>query len=185
VVSLRSWAQIALSSFIPLFYRDHLGESPLMAGTVLLVYLLAGAAGTLVGGPVADRYGPRRTLAFSLVLSTPLLFAFPHLRGPLALAAVALAGFVLVSTFSLTIVIAQGLLPTRGGMAAGLVVGFAVGAGGLGVIILGSVADAWGLMGAMYVLAALPLITLPFAMALPADAPAAAGDLQAAKVPTR
>jgi FSR family fosmidomycin resistance protein-like MFS transporter len=185
VVSLRSWAQIALASLIPLFYRDYLGETPLVAGTVLLVHLLAGAAGTLVGGPVADRYGPRRTLALSLLLSTPLLFAFPHLRGPLALAVVALAGFVLVSTFSLTVVIAQGLLPTRGGMAAGFMVGFAVGAGGPGVIILGIVADAWGLLGAMHVLAALPLITLPFAWALPADAPAPGAALREAKTAAR
>ena len=185
VVSLRSWAQIALSAFIPLFYRDYLGETPLAAATVLLVYLLAGAAGTLVGGPVADRYGARRTLALSLLLSTPLLFAFPHLRGPLALAVVALAGFLLVSTFSLTIVIAQGLLPTRGGMAAGLMVGFAVGAGGLGVTVLGGVADAWGLLGAMYVLAALPTITLPFAWALPADAPAPGAALREAETAAR
>ena len=185
VVSLRSWAQIALSSFIPLFYRDSLGETPLVAGTVLLVYLLAGAAGTLVGGPVADRYGTRRTLALSLLLSTPLLFAFPHLRGPLALAVVALAGFLLVSTFSLTIVIAQGLLPTRGGTAAGLMVGFAVGAGGLGVNALGSVADAWGLLGAMHVLAAVPLCTVPFVWGLPADAPATAAALREAKTAAR
>lgn len=185
VVSLRSWAQIALSSYIPLFYRDHLGESPVVAGTVLLVYLLAGAAGTLVGGPVADRYGPRHTLALSLFLTTPLLAIFPHVRGPLALVVVGLAGFVLVSTFSLTIVVSQSLLPTRGGTAAGLMVGFAVGAGGTGVAVLGLVADRWNLLAAMHVLAAVPLLALPFVWALPADTPAPARDLRAAKIPTR
>lgn len=184
VVSLRSWAQIALSSYIPLFYRDSLGESPMVAGTVLLVYLGAGAAGTLVGGPLADRYGPRGTLALSLLVSTPLLFAFPHLRGAAALVVIALAGFALVSTFSLTVVIAQSLLPTRGGIAAGLMVGFAVGAGGAGVAGLGLVADVWGLLAAMEVLAAVPLCAVPFVWGLPADAPAAERNLQEAKIPT-
>lgn len=181
VVSLRSLAQIAFSSYIPLFYRDYLGQPPLVAGTVLLVYLGAGAAGTLAGGPVADRYGPRNTLAWSLVLSTPLLLAFPHLRGAPAFVFVGLAGFALVSTFSLTIVISQSLLPTRGGIAAGLMVGFAVGAGGAGVAALGLVADRWSLLAAMHALAAVPLLALPFVWALPADAPAPGGRLQAAQ----
>ena len=172
VVCLRSWAQIALSAYIPLFYRDFLGESPLVAGTVLLVYLGGGAAGTLAGGPFADRYGARRTVALSLVLSAPILFVFPHLRGLAAMLAVGLVGFVLVSSFSLTIVIAQALLPTRGGTAAGLIVGFAVGAGGAGVALLGHVADVWGLLETMRVLAAVPLAALPFVWALPSDTPA-------------
>ena len=73
----------------------------------------------------------------------------------LALVVIGLAGFVLVSTFSLTIVVSQSLLPTRGGTAAGLMVGFAV-----------------------------PLLALPFMWALPADAPAAARRLKEAKSAT-
>ncbi|HEY7677970.1 MAG TPA: MFS transporter, partial [Candidatus Methylomirabilis sp.] len=185
VVSLRSLAQIALSSYIPLFYRDDLGQPPLVAGTVLLVYLGAGAAGTLVGGPVADRHGPRNTIAWSLALSAPLLLAFPHLGGAPAFVCVGLAGFALVSTFSLTIVISQSLLPTRGGIAAGLMVGFAVGAGGAGVAALGLVADRWGLLAAMHALAAVPLLALPFVWALPADAPNRGRRLQEAKTAAR
>ncbi len=171
VVAVRSWGQVALTSFIPLFYRDYLGESPFVASTVLLVYLGAGAAGTLVGGPVADRYGARVTLAVTMLLSTPLMFAFPHLRGLPAMIVIALTGFLIVSTFALTIVIAQAMLPTRGGVAAGLVFGFAVGAGGVGVTMLGSVADAWGLFVAMHVLAAVPVLAVPFVWALPAHSP--------------
>jgi len=173
IVAVRSWGQVALTSFIPLFYRDYLGEPPFVGSTVLLVYLGAGAAGTLVGGPVADRYGSRATLAVTMLISTPLMFAFPYLRGLPAMVVIALTGFLIISTFALTIVIAQALLPTRGGIAAGLVFGFAVGAGGLGVTMLGSVADAWGLFVAMNVLAAVPALAVPFVWALPADTPGA------------
>jgi FSR family fosmidomycin resistance protein-like MFS transporter len=169
VVIVRSWGQVALTSYIPLFSRDYLGEPPIVGSTVLLVYLGAGAAGTLVGGPVADRYGARMTLAVTMLLSTPLMFAFPHLRGLLAMVVIGLTGFLIISTFALTIVIAQALLPTRGGVAAGLVFGFAVGSGGIGVTMLGAVADAWGLFVAMHVLAAVPVLAVPFVWALPAD----------------
>ena len=178
IVAVRSWGQVALTTYIPLFYRDYLGEPPFVGSTVLLVYLGAGAAGTLVGGPVADRYGARMTLAVTMLISTPLMFAFPHLRGLPAMVVIALTGFLIVSTFALTIVIAQALLPTRGGVAAGLVFGFAVGAGGLGVAMLGSVADAWGLFVAMRVLAAVPVLAVPFVWALPADTPGARSALE-------
>ena len=171
IVAVRSWGQVALTSYIPLFYRDYLGEPPFVGSIVLLVYLGAGAAGTLVGGPVADRYGARVTLAVTMLISTPLMFAFPYLRGLPAMVVIALTGFLIISTFALTIVIAQALLPTRGGVAAGLVFGFAVGAGGVGVAMLGSVADAWGLFVAMHVLAAVPVLAVPFVWALPPDTP--------------
>ncbi len=173
IVAVRSWGQVALTSFIPLFYRDYLGEPPFVGSIVLLVYLGAGAAGTLVGGPVADRYGARWTLAITMLLSTPLMFAFPYLRGLPAMVVIAVTGFLIISTFALTIVIAQALLPARGGVAAGLVFGFAVGAGGVGVAMLGSVADTWGLFVAMHVLAAVPVLAVPFVWALPADTPVA------------
>ena len=173
IVAVRSWGQVALTSYIPLFYRDYLGEPPFVGSIVLLVYLGAGAAGTLVGGPVADRVGARATLAVTMLISTPLMFAFPYLRGLSAMLVIAVTGFLIISTFALTIVIAQALLPTRGGVAAGLVFGFAVGAGGVGVTMLGSVADAWGLFVAMHVLAAVPVLAVPFVWALPADAPGA------------
>ena len=47
-------------------------------------------------------------------------------------------GMVLVSTFSVTVVMSQKLLPRSFGIASGLMVGFAIGAGGIGVTLLGS-----------------------------------------------
>ena len=57
----------------------------------------------------------------------------------------ALLGFVLVSSFTVSVVLGQAYLPRNPGMASGLIVGFAIGAGGLGATALGWVADRWGL----------------------------------------
>src|SRR5207247_1900870 len=77
--------------------------------------------------------------------------------GVLAFVMLALYGAVLTSSFSVSVVLGQAYLPRNAGMASGLIVGFAIGAGGLGVAALGSVADHWGLPAALAVSALMPL----------------------------
>jgi MFS transporter, FSR family, fosmidomycin resistance protein len=64
---------------------------------------------------------------------------------------------------------AQDLLPGRLGMASGLMVGFAIGTGGLGVTLLGLVADYWGVPAALQTMAVMPLIGLLLCLFLPAS----------------
>jgi FSR family fosmidomycin resistance protein-like MFS transporter len=68
------------------------------------------------------------------------------------------AGMILVSSFTVTVVMAQVLLPKHVGMASGLMVGFAVGTGGIGVTLLGIIADHWGVPMAMKSILILPLL---------------------------
>jgi FSR family fosmidomycin resistance protein-like MFS transporter len=168
VVTVRSWTQLGLVTYVPFLYVDGLGQDPRLVGPLLFLFLGAGAVGTLVGGPIADRWGPRRYIVASFLLSTPLIATF--LRWPggwLAAAALAAAGFVLVSSFSVTVALGQAYLPRRLGMAAGLIVGLAIGTGGLGVTLLGWIADLWGLSAALSLVAGLPLAGLAFALCLP------------------
>lgn len=78
-----------------------------------------------------------------------------------------MAGFVLVSSFSVTVALAQAYLPRHLGMAAGLIVGLAIGTGGLGVTLLGWIADHWGLYAALHLIVFLPLAGLAAALCLP------------------
>jgi MFS transporter, FSR family, fosmidomycin resistance protein len=64
----------------------------------------------------------------------------------------------MISTFSVTIVMAQKLLPNRLGVASGLLVGFAIGTGGLGVTLLGVIADNLGVPAALESIMILPFI---------------------------
>jgi FSR family fosmidomycin resistance protein-like MFS transporter len=143
VVMLRSWTQLGLTTFVPFFYIDHLKADPRVVGPLLFVFLGAGAVGTLVGGPLADRWGARRFIVSVFLLATPLTVGFLLARGGLAFLLLGALGFVLISTFSVSVVLAQAYLPRRLGMASGLIVGFAIGTGGLGVALLGWVADRW------------------------------------------
>ena len=172
VVTVRSWTQLGLVTYVPFLYVDLLGQDPRVVGGLLFLFLGAGAVGTLAGGPIADRWGSRRYIVASLLLSTPLIAVFLWRPGGwIAAAALAATGFVLVSSFSITVALGQAYLPRSLGMAAGLIVGLAIGTGGIGVTILGWVADHWGLYAALGVVAVLPLVGLVIALCLPEPRP--------------
>lgn len=159
IVVMRSWAQIGLVTYIPFYYIDYLKGSPLFAGKLVFTFLFCGAVGTLIGAPIADRFGHRLFVRASMLLSTitlPVMFIPAVQNGALLFVVLGAQGMILVSTFSVTIVMAQRLLPSKLGIASGLMVGFAIGTGGIGVTILGFVADRFGVPAALYSISVLP-----------------------------
>ncbi len=160
IVVMRSWTQIGLMTYIPFYYIDYLKGDPLFAGKLVFVFLFCGAAGTLIGAPIADRFGHRffvRLSMFLTMITLPIMFLPAVEKSLLLFVVLGIQGMLLVSSFSVTIVMAQKLLPRKLGIASGLMVGFAIGTGGLGVTILGVVADHYGVPVALYSIAVLPL----------------------------
>ena len=99
--------------------------------------LVGGAVGTLIGGPLADRFGRRTVLRGSMLALPPLIVGF-LLSGPaLAIVFAALAGAVTIATFAVTIVMGQEYLPGRIGVASGVTIGLSIGLGGIGAPLLG------------------------------------------------
>ncbi len=167
LVAIRSSAQLGFTTFVPLYYVDHLRADPRLVGPLLFVFLGAGALGTVVAGPLADRFGARPFLTWIFLAAAPLGALFLASRGPLAFVTLGLFGAVLVSSFTLSVLLGQAYLPRNAGMASGLIIGFAIGAGGLGVTALGWIADHWGLRSALWISALLPLGGFVTALFLP------------------
>ena len=118
--------------------------------------LLAGVAGTLCAGPLADRLGRRLVLLASMLLTPGLIVLYVELGGVIGAIAVCAAGAVIVSTFGVTIVLAQEYLPSRIAMASGMSVGLASGLGGIAAVALGAIADAIDLRTALLLMASGP-----------------------------
>ena len=167
VVAIRSWTQIGFTTYMPFYYLEVLKGDPRMVGTLLAVFLGAGAAGTLVAGPISDRVGHRRYMVSVFFLTPPLAVAFLLVSGIWTFVLLAALGFVLVSTFTVSVVLGQAYMPRNLGMASGLIVGFAIGAGGVSATALGWVADHWGLATALWISALTPILGCAVSLTLP------------------
>jgi FSR family fosmidomycin resistance protein-like MFS transporter len=168
VIALRSFVYFGMVTFIPLYYIRDLHTSDALAGAALSVMLVGGAAGTLIGGRLADRYGRRAVLRGSMIILPFLIVAF-LLSGPvLALVFAAVAGAATIATFAVTIVMGQEYLPGRIGVASGVTIGLSIGLGGVGAPLLGLLADSSGLRAVFELIAVFPLLALGLAQFLPA-----------------
>jgi FSR family fosmidomycin resistance protein-like MFS transporter len=159
-VMLRSAAQMSIKTFVPFYFINILQRDPLIAGKYLSICLLAGAIGGLTGGPTADRYGYKKTVILGLGLSSVFLYLFYFTDGMMSLIFFASAGFVLNSSNPITMVMGQSFMPQSLGMASGLILGLALGVGGIGTTLLGWVADQWGLQWSLHIIFVLPLLSL-------------------------
>ena len=145
-IFMRSTIHTGMSTYLPLFFMKFRDVEPVFASLLVTVFLLGGVAGTYIGAVLSDRLGARAIILGSMILSIPTIWALDKVTTEFTIvAAVALAGFFIIGSNATTIVLAQTMLPNNVGMAAGLTIGFSVGLGGLGVTILGVLADNYGL----------------------------------------
>ena len=163
-VVMRSWTQLGLMTYIPFYFIEQLKGDPLYSGKLVSAFLLGGVAGTILGSMLADRLGHKHYLVYSLLAASLLAPLILVVTGFWLLVVLILVGLTLISSFTVTIVMAQRLLPHNLGVASGLMVGFAIGAGGLGVTLLGIVADHFGVLSALKTILVLPFLGLGLAL---------------------
>jgi len=166
VVACRSLTYFGLVAFLPLYLQaQHV--SMLRSSHLLFVMLFFGALGGLAGGYISDRYGRKRVIVVSLLLAGPLFYAFLTQAGNgWGVWLLALAGAALLASFSVTVVTAQEIISTNAALASGLMLGFGVGVGGLGVGVIGVLAEHFGLAPAIQTLIWLPLAAGLLALAI-------------------
>jgi FSR family fosmidomycin resistance protein-like MFS transporter len=168
VIAARTLAFYGLLTFVPLYFIHELGQSEGAGNLALALFLFGGAAGTALGGPLADRFGRRRVLVTTHAALPPLIVLF-HLSPPaVAMPICFVVGMASIATFAVTMVMGQEYLPARIGMASGVTLGLAIGLGGLGAPLLGLVADHWGLDRTIDIITVLPLIGMALTFTLPA-----------------
>jgi FSR family fosmidomycin resistance protein-like MFS transporter len=167
IVVLRTTTSIAIATFLPVMLTRR-GMSVGGAGAVAAAYLFASGVGGFFGGPAADRFGPRRVIAWSLVLAVPFLVAVPFLHGAPFILMLMIGGFFLQSTLPVNVIFGQAIAPVSAATVSSLMMGFAWGTGGLTVPLTGLVADRIGIESTLLGLAFVPLVAAALALPLPA-----------------
>jgi FSR family fosmidomycin resistance protein-like MFS transporter len=149
-----------VTSYYTFFLIDRFGLGTQDAQLMLFLFLAALAFGTVLGGPLADRFGATPVIWVSAIGVLPFTLALPF-AGLAGTALLSLAiGAIMAISFPVIIVFAQELLPGRVGMVSGMFFGFAFGMGGIAAAALGLLADAYGIAFVFQLTAVLPAIGL-------------------------
>jgi FSR family fosmidomycin resistance protein-like MFS transporter len=154
---LRAWAIFGSVAFLPTILTMR-GFDLVTANILVSATLIAGVVGQVVGGALSDRYGRKEYTLVGLVAAIPPFVVFLTTGGILSLVALLAFGFILWSTFAVTVAMAHEIAPKNVGLVSGLMLGLAVGVGGMGVSVTGWIADMTTLT--------LGLATIPLAIVL-------------------
>ncbi|RZB31558.1 MAG: MFS transporter, FSR family, fosmidomycin resistance protein [Desulfobacteraceae bacterium Eth-SRB2] len=164
----RSILFYGLNTFIPIYWIDGLNQSKAAGAMALTVFAGSGILGNLMGGSLADRLGQKKVMLlgfFGLTLFLPLLIFVNNVQTATLL--LIPIGLMLYATYSPTIVLGQNYLPNRVGLSSGVTLGVAVAIGGGAALIIGRIADLYGIWFALASIAFLPIFTSAIALSLP------------------
>lgn len=147
-----------LTSYFTFYLIDKFHVSIQQSQIYLFIFLAAVAAGTVLGGPLGDRFGRKYVIWFSILGAAPFTLLLPHASLFWTVALSAIIGVIISSAFPAILVYATELLPGKVGLVSGLFYGFAFGMGGLGSAVLGNLADHTSIQHVFAICAYLPLI---------------------------
>lgn len=150
----------SLNSYYTFYLIQKFGVTVQHSQFFLFVFLVATAAGTLVGGPVGDKVGRKYVIWASILGTAPFSLLMPHVNLFWTCVLSFIIGFILSSAFPAILVYAQELLPYKLGLVSGLFFGFAFGVAGIASAILGNFADEYGIEYVYQVVAFTPLLGL-------------------------
>ncbi len=150
----------SLTSFYTFYLIEKFGVSIRDSQVYLFIFLFAVAAGTVLGGPIGDRFGRKYVIWFSILGAAPFALIMPYADLMWTCILSVIIGLVLSSAFSAILVYAQELLPGKEGLIGGLFFGLAFGIAGISSAIFGNMADKHGIEYIYHIAAFMPLIGL-------------------------
>jgi MFS transporter, FSR family, fosmidomycin resistance protein len=166
VMFLRAVTGQAFMTFMPIFLADT-GHPLPSVGLIVAFFIVAGTLSGLIAGYLADRTGFKIIFFISHLLMTPALLLYVYLPGPFVFLGAFAAGFFVLASLPLGVVMAQKLVPRSRAMVSSLMMGLAYGLGGAISPFVGSLADVFGIETVLVYISFIPLISLIFIARFP------------------
>jgi len=154
----------SMTSYFTFFLMDKFQVTAQQSQLYLFAFLAAVAVGTIIGGPLGDRFGRKYVIWLSILGAAPFTLVLPYVSLFWTIVLAVIIGVIIASAFSAILVYATDLVPGRVGTIAGLFFGFAFGLGGLGSAVLGKLADLTSIGFVFKVCAFLPLLGITTAL---------------------
>ena len=168
VIIGRSVIFYGLNTFIPLYWISYLHQSKMTGSLALTLFAASGIIGNLLGGTLADKYGPRKILLGGFAGLALILPIFCMVDNALiSLGLMIPVGLILYASYSPSIVLGQNYLPKRIGLSSGITLGVAISIGGAAAPLIGKIADIHGVWAGIMTIACLPVFIFLVALNLP------------------
>lgn len=171
-ISCRSIMYYAFLSFIPLFLVYNLGQEEAFASSVISLFALVCAVGTIASGWAGQLLGAKKLIivSYACVAIEVVIFAF---NGSLIVALILIAFLALTCDISYPSAVAMGqsFVPHHLGMASGLSFGVMVCIGGLMTPVFGLIGDYFGLQVVMLCVTAIALLGIIITLFIPKNRP--------------
>jgi FSR family fosmidomycin resistance protein-like MFS transporter len=166
VMVIRAFVSQTFMTFFPLLYARE-GYSLMAIGWVVSLYTLAGAASGLVAGSLADRFRFKPIFIASFLLTVPAMMLSLHLRGDWIYTCSFLTGFFSMAPLPLGVAMGQRLAPKGRSMVSSLMMGLALGIGGLLSPVVGWLADLYTIQAVLAWLPAAPVAAALLSLRIP------------------
>jgi FSR family fosmidomycin resistance protein-like MFS transporter len=168
VIIGRSIIFYGLNTFIPIYWISYLHQSKMVGSLALTTFAASGILGNLIGGTLADKFGPKKILLFGFLGLVVLLPIFCLVNTAfVSLLLMFPIGLILYASYSPSIVLGQHYLPNRIGFSSGITLGVAISIGGAATPVIGKIADIYGIWSGILTIACLPILIFLLAIGLP------------------
>lgn len=160
IIFARSFYTTNITSFYVFYLMDHYDLSLKIGQVFIFIFMAFGVVGTFFGGSLSDRIGRKNVIILSVVAPMPLCLILPYMPIWLVPIFLIIIGTLIMISFSVTVVYAQELVPSKIGTMAGLTTGFAFGMGAIGAVVIGMLLDNIGIDTTIKIVSVLPILLI-------------------------
>jgi FSR family fosmidomycin resistance protein-like MFS transporter len=166
IMVLRSYTGQSFFTFLPVLFVGE-GYSLVSVGSMVSLFTVGGALSGILAGHLSDRIGFRKIFYVTHGLAAPAFLLMLSVSGRWVHVSAFLAGFLVLATLPLGVLMAQEMAPRGRSMVSSLMMGLAFGTGGMLAPLTGKLGDLFGVRPVLAVVGLIPLLTTALVPMLP------------------